>query len=43
MRGGRPSSVNSIRITREQIEVATLVWSSSDGAFVGGPTKCFAR
>ena len=27
MRGGRPSSVNSIRITPEDIEVSTLVWS----------------
>jgi 3',5'-cyclic AMP phosphodiesterase CpdA len=43
MRGGRPSSVNSIRITPDQIEVATLVWSQSDGAFVPGPAKCFAR
>ncbi len=43
MRGGRPSSVNSIRITPEQIEVATLVWSQSDVAFVPGPSKCFAR
>jgi 3',5'-cyclic AMP phosphodiesterase CpdA len=43
MRGGRPSSVNSIRITPDQIEVATLVWSQSDGAFVPGPAKCFER
>ena len=43
MRGGRPSSVNSIRITTEQIEVATLVWSPSDLGFVPGPSKCFAR
>jgi 3',5'-cyclic AMP phosphodiesterase CpdA len=43
MRGGRPSSVNSIRITKEQIEVSTLVWSQSDSAFVPGPTKCFKR
>jgi 3',5'-cyclic AMP phosphodiesterase CpdA len=43
MRGGRPSSVNSIRITPDQIEVSTLVWSQSDGAFVPGPAKCFAR
>jgi 3',5'-cyclic AMP phosphodiesterase CpdA len=43
MRGGRPSSVNSIRISPEQIEVSTLVWSQSDGAFVPGPAKCFAR
>ncbi len=43
MRGGRPSSVNSIRITPEQIEVSTLVWSQSDLSFVPGPNKCFER
>ena len=43
MRGGRPSSVNSIRLSPESIEVSTLVWSSSDHAFVPGPTKCFRR
>lgn len=43
MRGGRPSSVNSIRITKESIEVSTLVWSASDVGFVPGPVKCFAR
>jgi 3',5'-cyclic AMP phosphodiesterase CpdA len=43
MRGGRPSSVNSIRITKENIEVSTLVWSASDLGFVPGPVKCFAR
>jgi 3',5'-cyclic AMP phosphodiesterase CpdA len=43
MRGGRPSSVNSISITPEQIEVSTLVWSQSDLGFVPGPVKCFTR
>ncbi len=43
MRGGRPSSVNSIRMSKEQIEVSTLVWSQADRAFVPGPTKCFRR
>jgi 3',5'-cyclic AMP phosphodiesterase CpdA len=43
MRGGRPSSVNSISITSETIEVSTLVWSATNGAFVPGPVKCFAR
>jgi 3',5'-cyclic AMP phosphodiesterase CpdA len=42
-RGGRPSSANSIRITPENIEVSTLVWSSDSHAFVPGPAKCFAR
>lgn len=43
MRGGRPSSVNSIRITPQQVEVSTLLWSQSDLAFVPGPSKCFTR
>jgi 3',5'-cyclic AMP phosphodiesterase CpdA len=42
-RGGRPSSVNSIRITPENIEVLTLVWSKDARNFAPGPTKCFAR
>jgi 3',5'-cyclic AMP phosphodiesterase CpdA len=42
-RGGRPSSVNSIRITREEIEVSTHVWSADSRNFVPGPAKCFAR
>jgi 3',5'-cyclic AMP phosphodiesterase CpdA len=42
-RGGRPSSVNSIRITEEQIEVSTLVWSNDERTFVAGPVKCFVR
>jgi len=43
MRGGRPSSVNSISITQENIEVSTLVWNAASGGFVSGPVKCFAR
>jgi 3',5'-cyclic AMP phosphodiesterase CpdA len=43
MRGGRPSSVNSIRISPQQIEVATLVWSDHERNFVPGPSKCFKR
>ena len=42
-RGGRPSSANSIRITPENIEVSTFVWSSEARNFVPGPAKCFAR
>lgn len=42
-RGGRPSSVNSIRITQKDIEVSTLVWSQETRAFIAGPVKCFAR
>jgi 3',5'-cyclic AMP phosphodiesterase CpdA len=42
-RGGRPSSVNSIRITPEQIEISVLVWSAERHQFAPGPAKCFAR
>ena len=42
-RGGRPSSVNSIRITEHEIEVSTLLWSDEAGNFVSGPAKCFKR
>jgi 3',5'-cyclic AMP phosphodiesterase CpdA len=42
-RGGRPGSVNSIRITAETIDVSTLVWSADARAFVPGPSKCFER
>ena len=42
-RGGRPGSVNSIRITRSAVEVSTLVWSADARGFVPGPSKCFAR
>ncbi|HKW46090.1 MAG TPA: metallophosphoesterase [Gemmatimonadaceae bacterium] len=42
-RGGRPGSVNSIRITKDAIEVSTLLWAGSEGGFVPGPSKCFAR
>jgi 3',5'-cyclic AMP phosphodiesterase CpdA len=42
-RGGRPSSVNNIRITESEIEVSTLVWSDEAKNFVAGPVKCYAR
>ncbi len=42
-RGGRPSSVNSIRITENDIEVSTLLWSDDERDFVAGPVKCYAR
>jgi 3',5'-cyclic AMP phosphodiesterase CpdA len=42
-RGGRPSSVNSIRISERDIEVSTLVWSDDQRTFAPGPVKCFAR
>jgi 3',5'-cyclic AMP phosphodiesterase CpdA len=42
-RGGRPGSVNSIRITPEIIDVSTLLWSSDARSFVSGSSKCFDR
>ena len=42
-RGGRPSSVNRIRISDHDIEVATLVWSDEEQTFVAGPEKSFPR
>jgi 3',5'-cyclic AMP phosphodiesterase CpdA len=42
-RGGRPSSVNSIRISDEDIQVSTLVWSPDQHDFIAGPVKCFIR
>lgn len=42
-RGGRPSSVNVIRITPDQIEVTTHIWSETSRTFVAGPHECFAR
>jgi len=43
VRGGRPSSLNRIRITPTSIEVATLVWDGESRTFVPGPVKCFDR
>jgi 3',5'-cyclic AMP phosphodiesterase CpdA len=43
MRGGRPSSVNSISITSSAIEVTTLTWSADKGTFIDGPRQSFAR
>jgi 3',5'-cyclic AMP phosphodiesterase CpdA len=42
-RGGRPSSINSINISSESIEVATHVWTPESGMFVPGAVRCFAR
>lgn len=42
-RGGRPSSVNSIRITSTTIEVSTLIWSEGSKSFAAGQVKCFTR
>jgi 3',5'-cyclic AMP phosphodiesterase CpdA len=42
-RGGRPSSVNVIRIGQAQIEVTTHIWSDESRTFVAGPHRCFDR
>ena len=42
-RGGRPSSVNVIRIFAGQIEVTTFIWSDTRRTFVEGPRECFER
>ncbi|MDE3127206.1 MAG: metallophosphoesterase [Gemmatimonadota bacterium] len=42
-RGGRPSSVNTIRITDDAIAVSTLVWSDAERGFTNGPAQRFAR
>ena len=42
-RGGRPSSVNMIRISEKEIDVHTLVWSHDTRAFAAGPHRCFPR
>jgi len=42
-RGGRPSSVNIIRITATQVDVHTLIWSTEARNFVAGPQRCFNR
>lgn len=42
-RGGRPSSVNVIRILPGQIEVTTHIWSETTRTFVAGPHECFER
>lgn len=42
-RGGRPSSVNTIRVTETTIEVHTLIWAWQKRAFVPGPQQTFSR
>jgi 3',5'-cyclic AMP phosphodiesterase CpdA len=42
-RGGRPSSLNVITLSPEQVEVSTSVWSSKMRTFVPGASQCFAR
>jgi 3',5'-cyclic AMP phosphodiesterase CpdA len=42
-RGGRPSSYNVLRISPDEIDITTHVWSPESQDFVAGPHKCFAR
>jgi 3',5'-cyclic AMP phosphodiesterase CpdA len=42
-RGGRPSSANAITITRDAIDITTLVWSPEVGDFAPGPVHHYAR
>ena len=42
-RGGRPSSANTIRITRGSIDITTLVWSDAERGFIAGATHSFPR
>lgn len=42
-RGGRPSSVNTIRISASDIDVQTLIWSAEERNFIAGPARCFSR
>jgi 3',5'-cyclic AMP phosphodiesterase CpdA len=42
-RGGRPSSVNEIKIGPTTIDVTTRIWSNEKKTFLHGPHRCFAR
>jgi 3',5'-cyclic AMP phosphodiesterase CpdA len=42
-RGGRPSSVNSIRISANAIDVHSMVWSQEPRKFTPGPQRMFTR
>ncbi len=42
-RGGRPSSVNSIDITDEELHIVTWIWEPSARRFGPGPVKVFRR
>jgi 3',5'-cyclic AMP phosphodiesterase CpdA len=41
-RGGRPSSINVLELTKKKIHVATLIWSREATKFVPGPARSFA-
>ena len=42
-RGGRPSSLNVVTITRDAIEVVTRIWSEAEATFAPGPQRSFER
>lgn len=42
-RGGRPSSVNAIDVTAEEIHIVTWIWEPTARRFGPGPVKVFAR
>jgi 3',5'-cyclic AMP phosphodiesterase CpdA len=42
-RGGRPSSVNEIKIGPNSIDVTTRIWSDDKKTFLHGPHRCFER
>ncbi len=42
-RGGRPSSVNIIAVTPEQIQAQVHVWSREERTFLPGTSRCFDR
>ena len=42
-RGGRPSSVNSIDLTPDEIHIVTWIWEVSARRFGPGPVKVFPR
>lgn len=42
-RGGRPSSVNEIKIGSGTIDVTTRIWSDDKKTFLHGPHRCFER
>ena len=42
-RGGRPSSLNVVKLETGTIDVHTYVWDNGPKSFVPGPARCFAR
>ena len=42
-RGGRPSSINEIKIGPGTIDVTTRIWSDDKKTFLHGPRRCFER